>query len=522
MALRTTFPLNQPTETITDNRYIILTVFFFLLKFGLQYLFLHPAFELQRDEYLYLDQANHLDWGFMEVPPIISILALLTKWLGNGIFWVKFWPALFGALTVLVMSKIVKALGGNLFALALASVSFVFSAYLRLNLLFQPNSLDVLIWTLLFYILIRYVKTNQGKYLLFFGLFTAIGFLNKYTVGFFVLGTVGALLFTPQRKIFLQKEFYYAALITAFLILPNIYWQYQHQFPFFQHMQELKRTQLEHVKLSDFLLDQVIMCLGAILVWPVGLGALIFTRWGKPYRLISFIFFLVLGLFIMFQGKSYYTLGLYPVLMAAGSVFWESVTQSGRQYWLRPLFLVLPVGLLIPVIPILFPILSPQSTATYALRFKELGILRWEDGQEHALPQDFADMLGWRELTEKVSLAYQQLPAEKRQHTIILCDNYGQAGAINYYGANALPRALSEEASYLLWLPQSLAFRNVILVGDIPSAEDQQQFKKIRLIGKISNPYAREKGTSILVLEDASAFIVAKVNQRIARKKAKF
>ena len=511
-----------PQTTTGAHKLSLLLVGFMALKFGLQYLFLHPDFELQRDEYLYLDQGNHLAWGFMEVPPALSVLAHVTQWLGNNIFWVKFWPALFGALTVLVVGKIVQLLGGGWWALSLASTCFIFSAYLRLNLLFQPNSLDVLAWTVCFYFILCYIQHNQGKYLILFGLFTGIGLSNKYTAGFLLIGTLGALLFTPERKIYGRKEFYLAGMLAFGLILPNIYWQYQHHFPFFQHMQELKETQLEHVKLSEFLADQIILCISAILVWPVGLSALFFSGWGKPYRLVGFIFLLVMFMFIYLQGKSYYTLGLYPVLIATGSVFWERITKSGWQTWLRPVLLIIPICIIIPVIPILFPILSPEATAAYAGKFKNLGILRWEDGKDHDLPQDFADMLGWRELTYKVQQTYLLLPEEERSHTLILCDNYGQAGAINYYAGPNLPKAHSREASYLLWMPHPLTFKNLILVGDIPDAEDQKHFKKIQTTGTVTSSLAREKGTTILLLLNADAIIVAKVNQQLQQEKAKF
>jgi hypothetical protein len=258
-------------------------------------------------------------------------------------------------------------------------------------------------------------------------------------------------------------------------------------------------------------------------VWPVGLSGLLLSPQYKNYRLLGFIFLFVLLLFILLQGKSYYTLGLYPVLMAAGSIIWETWTRAGGRKWFRPLLLGIPLALTIPVFPIIFPVLSPEETAAYALKFKNLGILRWEDGKDHDLPQDFADMLGWQEMTELVAGAYAQIPPGARSQTIILCDNYGEAGAIDYYGRRYnLPPARSLNASYLLWLPQPLRFRHVILVGDNPSAEDRAHFKKIENIGEVTNPFAREKGATVMLLWEGNDTIVNKVNQRIRQERAKF
>ncbi|KAA5546673.1 glycosyltransferase family 39 protein [Adhaeribacter rhizoryzae] len=500
-----------------------LLLYLTLAKFTIQYLFLNPAYQLHRDEYLYLDQGKHLAWGFLEVPPVISVLAWFTQLMGNNIFWVKFWPALFGALTLYVMGKTVQKLGGGTFALLLTGVCFIFSAYLRLNLLFQPNSLDILLWTLYFYLLIRFIQTNKNNYLYALGFALAIGLLNKYTVGFFIIGTLVGFLLTRYRQLFRQKVFYWTTLLTAVLVLPNLIWQLQHDLPFFTHMRELQERQLQHVALGDFLKDQIIMCIGALPVWPLGLGALFLSRWGKPYVLLGIIFLVVMGLLIGLQGKNYYTLGLYPILIAIGSVSWEKITQQSWQYWLRPVLLAFPFFFLFPVFPLVLPVLSPLATATYATKFIDFGILRWEDGQNHQLPQDYADMLGWQELTDLVAKAYAQIPPNQRQQTIILCDNYGQAGAINYYGRKAnLPPAHAENASYLLWLPQPLTFRNVILVGDTPDPEHQKLFRSIKNIGRISDSLAREKGTSVIVLTGADQQIIDIVNNRIKEKKAVF
>ncbi|GEO05861.1 hypothetical protein AAE02nite_35250 [Adhaeribacter aerolatus] len=494
-----------------------------LAKFTIQYLFLNPAYQLHRDEYLYLDQGRHLAWGFLEVPPVISVLAWFTQLMGNSLFWVKFWPALFGALTLYVMGKMVQKLGGGTFALFLAGFCFVFSAYLRLNLLFQPNSLDVLLWTLYFYLIIRYIQTGKNNYLYGLAFALATGLLNKYTVGFFIIGALMSFLFTRHRVLFWKKVFYQVLLLTAVLVLPNIFWQLQHNLPFFTHMRELQQKQLQHVALSDFLLDQVIMCIGALLVWPLGLAMVFFNRRAKPYLAVGIIFLVVMGLLIGLQGKSYYTLGLYPVLIAVGSLGWEKLTQKGWRYWLRPILLAFPLLFLFPVFPLVFPVLPPATMATYAAKFKDLGVLRWEDGQHHQLPQDYADMLGWEELTTIVAKAYHQIPADQRQATLILCDNYGQAGAINYYGKKyQLPPAHTENGSYLLWLPQPLTFTNVILVGDIPDSEHQKLFKSVKKIGEITEPYAREKGTGVLVLSGAAPEIINIVNDRIKKERAVF
>ena len=131
-----------------------------LVKLVLPFLLQNGVYEPHRDEFLYLAEGRHMAWGYMEVPPLLSVFAWLTNLFGGGFFWIKFWPSLFGALTYLIVGRMVLALGGRLFALLLAFLPFVFGAYLRTHYLFQPGFLEIFFWTLLAYALVRYMQSR--------------------------------------------------------------------------------------------------------------------------------------------------------------------------------------------------------------------------------------------------------------------------------------------------------------------------------------------------------------------------
>ena len=61
------------------------------------------------------------------------------------------------------------------------------------------------------------------------------------------------------------------------------------------------------------------------------------------------------------------------------------------------------VLLAIPMIPVALPFNTPEKMAPVykALQLDHTGLLNWEDTVVHPIPQDFADMLGWRQLTQK-------------------------------------------------------------------------------------------------------------------------
>jgi len=126
-----------------------LLYFLALLKIIIPYFLQNPIYEPHRDEFLYLAEGHHVAWGFMEVPPLLSVFAWLIHVLGDGMFWIKLVPSLFGAATFIVAGKIVQSLGGKSFALILLFLPFIFGAYLRLFFLFQPNPPEVFFWTMI-------------------------------------------------------------------------------------------------------------------------------------------------------------------------------------------------------------------------------------------------------------------------------------------------------------------------------------------------------------------------------------
>lgn len=504
------------------SRKNLLLLGFMLLKIALQYVLINPKYQLHRDEYLHLDQGQHLAWGYLSVPPATSWVSYLIHLLGNDVFWVKFFPALFGALTLLVVWRTIEALGGNLFALLLGAVSILFSALLRINLLYQPNSLDVLLWTTLYFTVVRYLKSENPKWLYAAAVTFALGFLNKYNIAFLLVGFLPALLLTSHRKLLTNKHLYFSLGLAFLLILPNLVWQYTHDFPVIHHMNQLARTQLVHVQRADFLKEQLLFFLGSFFVILAAFVAFFKFPSFSKYRVFFWAYVITLAAFTYLRAKGYYAIGLYPILIAFGSVYLEYLLQAGWLRYLRPVVLILPVLFLVQIFTFIFPTVSPAEIQRNSARYEALGLLRWEDGKNHNLPQDFADMLGWKELARKVDSASALVAGKGR--TFILTDNYGQAGAINFYSKNKNLRAVSLNADYIDWFDLSTKITNVILIqedSDTDKGREREKpfFNRIRLIGEIEDPYAREKGTRIYLLENAKVDVNKILAQDISDQK---
>lgn len=489
----------------------VLLVGFIVLKFALQYVLIDPEYDLHRDEYLHLDQAGHPAWGYLSVPPFTSWVAHVIRWLGNDMMVVRFFPAFFGALTMLVVWKTVEALNGSLFACVLAATGVLFSVLLRLNQLFQPNSMDVLCWTTLYYVLIRYLNAKDNRWLYAFAVVFAVGFLNKYNVVFLLIGLVPALLLTEQRRLLGNRHVYLAMGVSLLLILSNLIWQYQHAFPVVHHMQLLAKTQLVNVSRADFFKEQVLFFMGSVLIIGAGLYGLLVYRPFSTYRLFFFALLFTLAAFTYFRAKGYYAIGIYPIYIAFGAVFIAARTPA---IWPRTAWIALPVLLFISLYRVAFPNKSPEEIVRQSERYKRVGLLRWEDGKDHALPQDFADMLGWRELAAKVDAAYARIPNPGK--TLVLCDNYGQAGAINYYSRQPI-KAVTFNADYINWFDLSEPYRHLIRIKTAGETADELTetgplFAKGYVADSVKSTYARERGTTIFVFESARV----NINPRLA------
>ncbi|RLD84103.1 MAG: glycosyl transferase [Bacteroidetes bacterium] len=500
---------------------VIILSGFIILKFLLQFILISPEYDLHRDEYLHLDLGHHLAWGYLSVPPLTSWISRIIYLLGNSVFWVKFFPALFGALTILVVWKAIEELKGNLFALILGATCVLFSALLRLNTLYQPNSFDILSWTTFYFIIIKYFNTEKLKWLFVAAAVFAFGFLNKYNIVFSLLGLLPAIILTEQRKVFGHKTLYIAVFLGLMFIAPNLLWQYNNNFPVIHHLNKLVDTQLVNIDRLDFLKSQLLFFIGSLVVIFSALYALLLYKPFKKYKTFFWAFFFTLFVFLFFKAKDYYALGLYPIYISFGSVFLGKILNEGWKKYLQPIAIALPIIIFIPIFNIAFPNKSPEYIIENSNKYKELGLLRWEDGKDHLIPQDYADMLGWKELAEKVDSIYSKIP--NPGHTLILCDNYGQAGAINYYTKQGI-KAVSFSADYINWFDLDRKYSNLIRVKNYKEKDNELKetspyFNTSVVADSITNKYAREFKTMIFTFTGANIDINKRIKNEITEVK---
>jgi 4-amino-4-deoxy-L-arabinose transferase-like glycosyltransferase len=491
---------------------------FALVKLLIPFLLIHPDFELHRDEYLYLADADHLAWGYIEMPPLLAFLGYISKLFGGSIYTVYFWSGFSGALSVILVGMIVLKLKGNALAVFFACLAFLCAGFLRMHILFQPNILDVFFWTWGSYLIICWINSDQKKYIYWLGICFGLGILGKYSMVFYIVSFLIAVALTNRRKWLLNPHFYLAMLMGVLICLPNLIWQYNHDFPVMHHMDLLTRYQLRHNNRTEFLVNQLLFSLPSFFIWLGGLLFILFNREGRKYILIAILYLGIIGILLYFNGKGYYAAAIYPSLMAFGGLWLSKlVTRRGFGWvkWVGPVFML---AVIIRMLPVLVPYRSAQALDMFyqsSFVTQKSGLLKWEDGKEHPLPQDFADMLGWKEMTEKTARVYHSLPDSVKQKTMVYGDNYGEAGALNFYGKSlGLPQAYSDNASYIFWMPDRFNYTHFLFVTDeLPEADDDffNHWGKREIIDSVTNRYAREYRTMIILYSqpDDSARIIA-------------
>ena len=512
------------------STYVYFILIFVFVKVALN-LFAISHFGFHRDEFLHLVLADHLDWGYKEVPPIIAILAKLSITLfGDSVFAARIFPTICSGLIIWFTGLITMEFGGRKFAITLTSLALIFSpAFAASGYLFQPVVFDQLWWVLTVWLLIKYLNTTDVKYLYWLGLVVGLGMLTKYTMAFFTFALIVGILISKQRKLLFNKHILGAAVVAFLICLPNLIWQIHHHWPLVNHMRELREQQLNYIRPADFIEQQLTVHGIALFVWFTGFLFLIFSFRLRNFQFLAIAYVLIFLFLLKMDGKNYYLFGAYPMLFAAGGFAFERLLKTNG-YVLRTFVVVLFVVPNLFLFPMVLPVLSLQQTLGF-FRFINKNvpafnfITTWEDRKQHSLTQDYADMFGWDELAKKVGEAYNSLTPEQQKQTIIYADNYGEAGALHHYRKQFnYPDVVSLNSSFMLWAPDSLNCKYMIYVDD----SDGKNFREFvagkmigsyKKLGEIEYYLAREKGTSIYLITDIKDPLQERYTKELARKR---
>jgi len=480
---------SQKEITLIREHSFLLLIAFLKLTFHLAVNAL-SSYGYFRDEFYYLACTDRLDWGFVDHPPLsIAILSISRAVLGDSLVAIRLLPALAGAITVYLAGLMARELGGGTFARLLAAIAaFAAPILLGMNSVYSMNSFDFLVWSLAAYLLIRIFKTGDQKLWMVLGIVLGLGLMNK--VGVLWLGAGIALgLLISHRGWLKTRGPWMAGGIALLLFLPYIGWNVANDFAHLEFIRNATSEKYSSLTSMKFVSDQVLLQNPVTLpLWIGGLWFFFFSGTGRHFRVLGIIYMAVFTILVINQqSKAEYLSPAYPMLFAGGAVWFEQILNE-KTAIVRPIYagLVAVSGAMLS--PLAAPVLPVESYIAYA---EMLGIRpsTAENKELAELPQFYADMFGWEELAATVITVHASLLEEEKERCVIFTENYGEAGAIEFFGKSyGIPRVISGHNNYFLWGPGADSIDVVIIVGGVLE-DHQQNFESVELAAQSTCRY---------------------------------
>lgn len=454
-------------------------------------LYAAPRYGYFVDELYYLACSRHLDWGYVDQPPLIAVVvAAVRVLLGQSLVAIRLIPLCAGVLEVGLAALLACEMGGGAFAQSLAALGVLAApAILGIDSFASMNALEPLFWMGCAWLLIRALRSGGARWWLALGALAGLGLENKHSMLIFGTGIVAGLLLTDARRELRSRGPWLAMGLALVIFLPNLLWNIAHHFPFLEIQANIRRNGRDVAlgPLAFFGQEALTMNPLALPLWVGGL-VFFFTVAGRRYRALGWAWIFTALTIITLSPRIYYLYPAFPLVFAAGAVFWEQ-RLTGKATWLRfawPTLIVLSGALLAPLA---LPLFAPETLVRYT---KMLGVEqpRIENHRLGPLPQIFADQFGWEDMAATVAGVYNALPPEVRARTVVFGQNYGQAGAIDLFGPKyGLPPAISGHQNYFLWGPRGYTGESMIVMDD-NEPRLRELFTGVRKAAHVYHPYS--------------------------------
>lgn len=441
-----------------------------------------------RDELYFIDAGKHLDWGYVDMGPLTIWIGRLSRELmGDSVLALRVFPAVAGALTIVIVGLMVQEFGGGRFAQGLAALA-VLVAPIWLgaqNNLCLPAS-EPLWWAACAYFVIRIIKTGNTRLWLGFGAFSGIGLLNKPSMLFLGAAVVIGLLLTPERKYLLDRWAVIGGLIAFLIASPYLLWQIPHGWATVEFLAGMKRMVTRQIPPFEFVVGQVFYLHPLNFpIWFAGLAWFFIAKSARPFRVLGWVYVVIFLFLIVVRSKIYYLAPVYPILLAGGVVPIERWVNEHRCAWVKLALPALLVAGGVLIAPVVLPVLAIGKSDAY-IRASTAGLLK----NVYEINSTFHDEFGWANQAKVVADVFHRLSPEEQADCIIFAGNFGEAGAIDFYGpALGLPTVTSSHQNYYFWGPPTNS-GNLVIVFGVKMDALQQYFGDIQQAAVISCPEA--------------------------------
>jgi hypothetical protein len=446
-----------------------------------------------RDELYFIAASERLAWGYVDFPPLVAAVTAFVRWaFGDSLPSLHIIPALVSTGTVVLAGLIARELGGGRLAQGTAALATLIApTILAVSTWLSMDAFDQLFWTLGAYLMVRILNRDQPRLWLLFGLVMGLGLLNKVTILYFGLAVFVALLATPARRHLRTVWPWLGGALSFIFLLPYAYWQIQNGWPTMEFFGNYS-WKVEQDSPPEFLLKQILTMHPVTLpLWLAGLYYLLFVREGRLWRPVGLVFLMLFVLFVVQNGKFYYLAPAYPMLFAAGGVALERY-RIGWPRWDRIRVVYVSVLAVVGAVsaPLtVLPVLPVETLASITGTVNGNAGIEAEAREAAQIPLNFADRFGWEEMVATVAGVYEELPPEEQAEACILTGNYGEAGAIDFFGPEyGLPKAISGHNNYYLWGPGGCTGETVIAVN-VPRGTLRTVFDDVEEADTVSCEY---------------------------------
>ena len=444
------------------------------------------------DEWYYIACAKRLAFGYVDQPPLAVLLLRGTiSTIGESIPAIRLLPALAGGVTVFLTGKMVRELGGGIYAQGIACLAVIASpAFMVFFGFFSVNAFEYLIWTLCFFLLVKFLKDGDPRYWISLGIVFGLGLETKHTIILLGFALAVGLLLTERRREFTKKEIWIALAIAILVFVPNLFWQFANGWPsleFYRNATIYKNLPTPPLKgaLNQILLQGPM----SVPVWFTGLLSLFFLKRWRNFRPLPWAFAALLMMMLVSKSSRPDRIApAYPFMFAAGAAAIELLISRRKLNFLKPVCAATILIGGIAMAPIGLPVLNPKALAQYSAM---LGVVpRLERGKSSPLPQWFADRFDWDVFVNKIVDIYNGLSPEVKKRAVIFCPDYGHAGSLEFYAEKfGLPRVICSQNNYFLW-STGHANADVLIAIGARRRDLEAVYARVDSVGVIPGTYA--------------------------------
>lgn len=381
-----------------------------------------------RDELYFLEAGYHLDWGYIDQPPLTPFVARLADEVArHNLVVLRLLPAIATGAVVVLGAMLLRELGAGRRAQVVGAGVVAASGFvLGAGHLLSTSTFDLLAWMGALVLIARLLRTDGPRWWIPIGAVVGLAMLNKHLIVVLVASVVAGLVIERRWRLVVTPWAVAGAGLALVVAAPNLLWQAANDWPQLDMADALAERLAGENRAT--LLPLQALFFGPVVVFLLWRGAAWLARQPEagPFRPLMWAWPTALVLTFVSGGRPYY---VFPLTLAVGLAGVLATERRG-----------IDVRRLVPFIV--------ANAAVSALLAPPVLPVQWA-GVVAAVNETNAETIGWPQLAEQVSEVVDSVPADERNDVIILAATYGEAAALEMHRTDEdLPPIYSGHNSY--------------------------------------------------------------------------